>query len=691
MLAFASPEKVLEESMNIPSQAIPNYLYKNQGDLYFKDISIQAGIDQPSFSNGMAYGDLDNDGDLDLVINNIDQEAFIYENQSLKDDNHGYLSIELKGEKNNSSGVGSRIEIKTKSGKQYKDQMPVRGFQSTSSAIIHFGLGQSEKVDTIMVRWPDGSISHTFNVGANKRIIIDKKDAVIASTVKDDDTQKLFEYIKETNTILDFTHKENAFDDFEKQVLLPHKMSQFGPAMAIADFNKDGRDDIFFGGSSGNVAMLYFQDKSGKFIPQKNELFEKHKLYEGVDAVAFDFDGDNDLDLYVVSGGNEFEPGNLNYKDRLYINNGKGSFIDGSNLLPKNIASGSTVKAVDFDMDGDLDLFVGTRHLPHNYPLSQGSFIYENVDGRFEDVTADMAPELAKAGMVTDAVWVDINNDKKLDLVMVGEWMEPWVMLQDSNGKFTRKLNEELGLSNMSGWWFSIEKGDIDGDGDMDLILGNLGNNYKYQATEEYPFKVFAKDFNSSGSMDIVLSYPQDGNYYPVRGKQCSSEQLPELKKKYKDYNSFAKADVKTIYSDLGLINALELSISTFSSYILQNDNGHFKKLKLPNYAQISSINDILIDDFDGDGAKEILLAGNLYASEVETTRNDASYGCVISFDKNIENISALKLSESGLFIKGDCKMIGKIKIDKVNYLVSALNNDHVSLHRYYTKSEINE
>jgi len=691
-LAFASPEMILEESKKMPSQAIPNYLYKNQGDLNFKDISTEAGVDTPSFSNGMAYGDLDNDGDLDLVINNIDQEAFIYENQSIKDTNHGYLAIELKGQKTNPNGLGSRIEIKTKNGKQYKDQMPVRGFQSSSSDIIHFGLGKSKKIDTIIVKWPDGTISHKFNVNANQKIVINKKDAVtLASTsISGEEKYKIFKYIK-SNTILDFTHQENAFDDFEKQVLLPHKMSQFGPAMTIADFNGDGRDDIFFGGSSGHKATLYFQDENEKFIPQTNELFEKYKLHEGVDALAFDFDSDDDLDLYIVSGGNEFEPGNSNYKDRLYINNGKGYFTDGSDLLPENAASGSTVKTVDFDKDGDLDLFVGTRLLPHNYPLSQGSFIYENIDGNYKDVTKSIAPEIMNAGMVTDAEWIDINSDDKLDLVMVGEWMEPWVMLQDKHGKFIRKSNKELGLSNMAGWWFSIEKGDIDGDGDMDLVLGNLGNNYKYQATAEQPFKVFAKDFNSSGSMDIVLSYQQNGNYYPVRGKQCSSEQLPELKKKYKDYNSFAKADVKTIYSDLGITNALELSATTFSSYILQNEKGFFKKLRLPNYAQISSVNDILIDDFDGDGATELALAGNLYVSEVETTRNDASYGCIIDFDKSIENMLTLKPSESGLFIKGDCKKVGKIKIGEINYVVSVLNDDHVALHSYNYKSMLNE
>lgn len=682
-LAFASPKYLLEESKKIPSQPISNYLFKNNGDLTFEDISNSGGISELSFSNGMAYGDLDNDGDLDIVINNIDQEAFVYENTSSERDNSNYLKVKLQGGRNNLNGIGARLKLVTKKGTQTLDQMPVRGFQSTISNILHFGLEGESNIDTLQITWPDGKVTFKTNLAGNQAVVIDKSEAISVIKTNDNSDVKVFDRMNDNdNPLTNLIHKENEFDDFGVQILLPHKMSQFGPSLVVADFNNDNTDDIFFGGSSGNQALLYFQDKTGEFVKKENKLFDTYKINEDVDAISFDFDGDDDLDIYVVSGGNEFEPGNLNYKDRLYVNDGNGNFTDGMDLLPDNRTSGSIVKANDYDGDGDLDIFIGTRHLPHNYPLSQGSFIYENSNGSFNDVTKKMSPDLLESGMVTDAVWVDINSDNKIDLVVVGEWMEPLVLLQNSNGVFYKVSNESLGLENMFGWWFSVEKEDLDNDGHMDLVLGNLGNNYKYSATTEQPFKVFTKDFNNSGSTDIVLSYPQDGDYYPVRGKQCSSQQLPELKEKFKDYNSFAIANVEDVYSDLGLKDALELNANTFSSYILKNNNGSFNKIKLPNYAQISSINDILIEDFNQDGMKEVLVAGNLYTSEVETTRNDASYGSLITFDENIENMVALKPSESGLFINGDCKKVRKIRIGTANYLISAINNGAVSLHR---------
>jgi hypothetical protein len=682
-ISFASPKTLLEESQKIPSQAIPNYLFKNNGNLDFEDISSTSGIAQPSFSNGMAYGDLDNDGDLDIVINNIDQEAFVYENTSSENKNSNYLKIKLQGDQANLSGIGSRIKIVAKNSKQTLDQMPVRGFQSTVSNILHFGLGNNEVVDTLQITWPDGKVSLQTNVAVNQTLVINKKDVITKAINTTTQNKSIFQSIVNQEQILDFTHKENDFDDFSAQVLLPHKMSQFGPAMVVADFNKDGFDDVFFGGSSGEQDVIYFQNSQGTFTKQKNKLFEKHKMHEGVDAIAFDFDQDGDLDIYIISGGNEFEPSHLNYKDRLYINDGKGLFTDGSDKLPNNTTSGSVVKPFDFDNDGDLDLFVGTRLLPHNYPFSEGSFIYENNGERFIDVTKQVAKELTNAAMVTDAVWVDINLDNKTDLVVVGEWMEPRVFIQNSNGGFERANNESLGLNDMNGWWFSIEQADIDGDGDTDLVLGNLGENYKYQATAKKPFKIFAKDFNHSGSTDIVLSYPEGDKYYPVRGKSCSSQQIPELKKKFKDYKTFAQADINTIYEDMGLSEAIEMKASTFSSYVLRNDNGHFSKMKLPSYAQISSINDMVIDDFSGDGKKDLLFVGNLYVSEIETTRNDASYGCLVSFDKNLKIMVALKASQSGIFIRGDAKKISKIKIGEHNCVIVAVNNGSVSIHNY--------
>lgn len=680
-LNFSTPKRKLEESKKIPSEPISNYLFQNNGNLNFEDISEGSGIDQPSFSNGMAYGDFDNDGDLDVIINNIDQEAFVYKNNASELEDSNYLKIKLNGQKGNIDGIGSRLKLVTDNGTQTFDQMPVRGFQSSVSNILHFGLGAVDDVDTLKVTWPDGKVSERTNIKANQTIVFDYKNASTQAIPSTSKTTRFEEVEIAEKKLEGLIHTENDFDDFEVQILLPHKMSQFGPALVIADFNNDNREDIFFGGSSGNKAMLYFQQENGDFQEQNTSLFEKYKTNEDVDAIAFDFDGDGDMDIYVVSGGNEFKPDDSNYKDRLYINNGKGEFVDGSDKLPDNFKSGSVVKAFDYDNDGDLDLFVGTRHLPHNYPLSQASFIYENQNGIFKDVTENIAPELLSAGMVTDAVWVDLNSDNKTDLVVVGEWMQPLVLMQESN-RFIKSENESLGLENMSGWWYSVEKGDLDNDGDIDLVLGNLGDNYKYQTSPEKPFKVFAKDFNNSGSTDIVLSYPQGDNYYPVRGKQCSSQQLPGLKEKFIDYESFAKADVEDIYSDMGLKNAIELRANTFSSYILKNDEGRFEKIRLPNYAQISSINDILIDDFNEDGKKEILVAGNLYTSEVETTRNDASYGSLIAFDEGITELSAQKPSESGLFLKGDTKKIKEIIIGKDTYLITAFNNEAVSLYK---------
>ena len=680
-LAFASPEKKLKESKKMPSNPISNYLFRNRGDLQFEDISGPSGIAEPSFSNGMAYGDLDNDGDLDLVVNNIDKTAFIYENTTSELVKSNFLKVKLKGTKNNPNGIGSKLKLISGSTIQTLEQMPMRGFQSTVSNTLHFGLGNLTEIDSLVIMWPDGKTTLKNKIKANQTLNLDYGDAPIKLKDTDNLVSKLFKKLEgDKNSLSGLVHTENKFDDFRKQILLPHKMSQFGPAMCVADFNNDNLDDIYFGASAGSKSNVYLQQESGTFEQSFNPVFEVYMDHEDVDALAFDFDGDNDLDIYVVSGGNEFEPNDSRYQDRLYLNDGDGKFSDGTNKIPKNNTSGSVVKAMDFDNDGDLDVFVGTRHLPHNYPLSERSFVYENENGHFKDVTEQIAPDLIAAGMVTDVVWVDLNLDENIDLVVVGEWMQPLLLLNNGE-RFEKANNADFGLNNMHGWWYSIETNDLDNDGDMDLILGNLGDNYKYQANLEKPFKVFAKDFNNSGNTDIVLSYAQNDNYYPVRGKQCSSEQLPILKEKFEDYESFASADVEAIYDELGLEDAIELTAETFSSYLLKNNNGVFEKQRLPSYAQISSINDILIEDFNNNGQNEILIAGNLYTSEVETTRNDASYGTIITTSENLQNIEAKMPSETGLFIKGDCKQLAQITISDKNYIIAAVNDGQVILH----------
>lgn len=636
----------------MPTRFKNNYFYLNKGDLSFARMNAQWNLDSAmTCSNGASYADLDNDGDVDIVVNNMDDFAYIYKNQTMESGDQGFLKIKLRGKGGNTQGIGTRVTIKYAGKVQLQEQYLTRGFQSSVGEVLHFGVGTASSIDKLEVAWPDGSLQRLTNVKANQTITIDQKNAEIEP----------HEVHREELLFTDITakailhkHVENEYNDFDRETLLPHKMSQHGPALAVDDVNKDGLGDIFVGGALGYPATLYHQTTQGGFEPQ--QVFHQDKQFEDVDAVFFDADNDGDQDLYVVSGGNERPEGSSYYQDRFY-ENVNGSFSKRTTALPSMPTSGACVKPCDYDADGDLDLFVGGRQVPGKYPFAADSYLLLNSgedEISFTDETAAKAPMLENLGMVTDAAWTDINGDSLTDLVIVGEWMLIKVLLNES-GIFA-DYTEAYGLSESTGWWSSVATADFDKDGDMDLIAGNLGLNYKYKASATEPFEIYAKDFDDNQSLDIVLGYYNEGKLFPLRGRECTSNQMPFVKKKFASYDAFGKATLNEVYGNENISNALHYNANTFATSYLENVNGQsFQIGPLHPMAQFSSVNAILIKDLDSDTNPDVILAGNMYGAEVETPRNDASYGLFLQGDGK-GGFSHLPPKKSGLFVGGDVK-----------------------------------
>ncbi|MEM6804209.1 MAG: VCBS repeat-containing protein, partial [Bacteroidota bacterium] len=472
---------------------------------------------------------------------------------------------------------------------------------------------------------------------------------------------------------LNFIHRENPFDDFESQVLLPHKMSSMGPSMAKGDINGDGLDDFFVGGSAGIPANLYVQMQNGSFLSLPQDFLQADRIHEDLGAAFLDVDGDGDQDLYVVSGGNEFPQNSLYYQDRLYLNDGKGIFQKVPDRLPEIRQSGSKVYPQDYDQDGDMDLFVASRHVPASYPQAASSILLRNDEGYFSDVSSEVFPELKEIGMINDAAWFDYDNDGWQDLVLVGEWT-PIQIFSNKQDRFEKIASE--GLEDSQGWWFSLEKADIDHDGDMDLIAGNLGLNYKYKASPEEPFGVYYYDFDENGSEDVVLSYYNFGIEFPLRGRECSSQQIPQLKEEFKTYDLFAGSDLAQIYGEDKLETSLHYEAYTFSSVYIENKGGgNFAVHQMPIEAQFSSVNDILIRDFNQDKKLDVLLVGNLYDAEVETSRNDAGIGLLLLGDGK-GNFESLSAEESGVKLPYDVKSLLEIQSGEKSLILVGCNND---------------
>ncbi len=662
----------LDEALGLlPSVPLSNYAYRNNGDLTFSKVSKEWGLDRETFSNGSAYADLDNDGDLDLIENNINAPASLYENHSNDQSANHFLRVSVTDQSQNQTLFGTRFRIATPNGEQYYELTNVRGMYSTSEPIAHFGLGKFDQVQELQIFWPDGTQTLMQDVKAGQ-ISVDYSRAPRTKLPKlSQHDDKLF-VNQDLPKGINYTHQENNFDDFEKQVLLPHKMSQFGPAMAVGDVNGDQLDDVYLGGAAGQSGVLYTQLPDGSFQETSQDTWREHLLSEDLDAIFIDIDHDNDLDLYVVSGGNAFPQQSSQYQDRIYVNDGKGNFQYQSDRLPKFRDSGGCVRPFDFDGDGDLDLFVGGRHNPWDYPAPAISRLLRNDNGRYTDVTKSLAPDLIYLGLVTDAVWVDLENDGPAELVVCGEWM-PITLFRLDNGHLTKVENPALAQT--KGWWYSIEAADMDGDGDQDLIAGNLGLNYKYKASAEEPFEVHYYDFDKNNSKDIVLSYYNFGEQFPVRGRSCSSEQVPMIKEKFKTYNLFADANLTEVYGEDKLEKALHYQATTFATSYLENKgNGQFEVRALPNEAQLSATNDILIKDFNQDNHPDILLAGNLFTSEIETTRNDAGTGKLL-LGNGQGGFQVIAPEQSGLLLKKDLKKLSIITIGTQQWIIGANNN----------------
>jgi enediyne biosynthesis protein E4 len=673
-----APDKVLYEKMPLYPQF--NYIYRNNGDLTFTNMAGEWGFNTRSYSNGSAYADLDNDGDLDLITNNINEHAYIYRNNASERTDANFLSVSLKGSGLNSHAIGTRITLHYKDQKQLSEYFPTRGFMSSSSGDLHFGLGQVEMVDSLIVRWPDLSEQVIENVAAGQRIILDHNNATFPGE-KNPGINADTKLVSQTSLPgLDYRHSENHFANFNHEQLVPHNLFAEGPALLVADLNGDGLEDVLAGSAKDQPSAIFLQQDDGSFKQTIVPAFIMDLLTETTDAAAFDADGDGDTDLYLVRGGSEVSQGNPLLGDRLLINDGTGRFTESENgALPAVAYNGSCVAPCDFDNDGDIDLFVGTRSVPGAYGLSPRQLLLENDGhGNFRDVTEERMEKMLKAGMVTDACWIDYDNDGDKDLILVGEWMKVTV-LNNKNGYFT-DVTDKSGLGETAGFWSSIHAADIDQDGNMDLIAGNIGLNNIFKTSVKEPVVMYINDFDKNGTLDQVICSYLDGTSYPIAMLDQLEDQMPGFKKQFPAYTDFGGKTAREIFGWKALNTAIKKkAVLSESCIFLNNGDGTFKTIKLPVTTQFSPVRDILTHDLNGDGKTDIVLTGNDYTVKPVYGRHDASYGwCLINEGDN--NFKTLMPAESGFVVKGDARKIAQITVSGKMYLLVGVNNNDLQV-----------
>ena len=673
-----APDSVLYNKM--PLYPSVNYLYKNNGDLTFSNMAKEWGINTRSYSNGSSYADLDNDGDLDLITNNIDGQAFIYMNNASTLSGNHFLSAVLKGTGMNTRGIGARVTVYSSGQMQVAEQFTTRGFMSASSDVLHFGLGSATMVDSVLIRWPDMSEQVIKDVPANKVLILEMKNAAKPVKANQNNSEGLKLFAETSVPGLDYRHQEDSYDEYTYEHLIPHSLLTEGPALAVGDLNGDKMEDLFVGGAKGQASSIFFQQNDGTFKPYLAPAFIKDLYSEDVDAAAFDADGDGDLDIYIVRGGNSVQVGNPLLEDRLLINNGKGEFSENEKgSLPFTANNGSCVTPCDFDGDGDMDLFVGSRSIPGIYGMSPNQLLLEN-DGKgyFKDVTDSRMKGLKKIGMVTDACWMDYDNDGDQDLIVSGEWMNVCIFRND-NGYFT-DVTDKAGLGETSGWWNCIRAADIDGDGDLDLIGGNLGLNSILKASVKEPVEMYLHDFDNNGSLDQIICSYQDGVSYPIASLDEMKAQMPFLEKKFKNYSDFAGKTAKEIFGKYAIEQSTLKKAELFESCVfLNNGNGTFEIKRLPKISQVSPVRDILTRDFDLDGITDLVLVGNNYSERPSIGRYDASYGWCLLGDTSLVYKPLMPVI-SGLIINGDARKILPVDISGKHYVVAAVNDGNLQI-----------
>jgi hypothetical protein len=662
------------------STPLHNYIFKNSKDLTFSDKSLEWGFDDNGFSNGAAYADLDNDGDLDIVISNQNEPATLYRNmlRETSPASSNYLDIQLKGSGKNLNALCSKVYVYSKLGVQYMEEMPTRGYQSCVSARLHFGLGSTAGADSVMIVWPLGKVSMLKNLKANQLIVINEESAV-KKEIKQVPSQKIFTPVE---TLIPYEHAEYGSNDFQRQPLLRTMLSNVGPVMAAADVNSDGLTDIYVGGAKENPGKLYIQTAAGTFTPSVYFTFREDIACTDGDALFFDADKDGDMDLYIASGGyNDYQKNDKSLQDRLYLNNGSGRFTRLAGALPQMLNSKSCVRSADYDKDGTPELFVGGRVMPGEYPLPQQSFILDSdKPGHYKNVTSSVLPELASTGMVTDAAWADLNRDSWPDLIITGEFMPIRVFLNE-NGKIFREATKTWFDVADGGLWNRIAVADFDGDGNMDIIAGNFGTNSQLKCSPSEPLELTYKDFDNNGSIDPILTYFVQGKSYPFAGHDEIINQIGVLKRKFPDYASYSTATLNDIFTPGDLKGAVVLSATELRTVFYKNTGSRFEKHLLPVEAQFSPVYAIETIDYNKDGNLDFILAGNQSANCVKLGVIDASYGQLFEGDGK-GNFRYIPQLLSGLSITGDVKSLKVITVKGRRYLFAGINNYGVVTYR---------
>lgn len=657
--------------VKMPVKPLPNYTYHNQKDITFDNVSQDWGLGTLSMSNGSAYGDLDNDGDLDLVVNNVNMEAFLYKNdvQDLTDNN--YIKITFEGKGKNPFGIGTKVKIYRDDQITLQELIPSRGFQSSMEYDMTIGLGTSKKIDSLRVIWPNDQTQLLTGVSTNQVISLKQNDAVEIYVPQKPSTIKTI--LNELPNAALLTHQENSYSDFDYEGLIAKKISQEGPSLAIGDVNGDGNEDVFIGGAKGKPGHLYIHKGKGNVSHSKQTVFEEDLQYEDTAASFFDADGDQDLDLLVASGGNELTS-KQSFKPRLYLNDGKGTFSKSSTDLPSAFQNMSVVAPEDFDQDGDIDVFIGSRSVVGVYGISPSHLFLENQgDGTFVDATQRLAYETKDAGMITDAMWADVDGDGKKDLITVAEWGTPKIY-----GNTGRRLSSRAStLDSLKGWWNVLEAEDLDNDGDLDFIFGNEGTNLHYLPTIQTPMKMFINDFDHNGTIEQITTLQKDGKDYPIHQKKELTGQINALKKQNIKASDYAKRSIDELFPAALIENSIIKEVHQSASVIAFNDgNGNFTISELPYQVQLSCVCGISCKDLNNDGFKDIIMGGNNFEFKPQYSQLDANYGSVL-LSKGGANYEWQNYNTSGFYVRGEIKHLQTFSdADGKSYMIVALNND---------------